>query len=134
MNKKIIAKIALFLALIFVLSSCAGDAPTLLPFINEASGEKDFGGMVFRVLSHADPGEGLDYIADGESPSVRKEMFIARMAEIEKEYNCDIEFNGDTDSNYPTYYISGIDRADIFQCRMKHAYGMYQQNYFISDA
>ncbi len=131
MNKKIIAKIALFLSLIFVLTSCAGDAPTLLPFVNDAYGEKDFGGMVFRVLSHADPGEGLDYIADGESPSVRKEMFIARMAEIEKEYNCDIEFNGDTDSNYPTYYISGIDRADIFQCRMKHAYGMYQQNYFI---
>ena len=131
MNKKIIAKIALFLALIFVLTSCAGDAPTLLPFINEASGEKDFGGMVFRVLSHADPGEGLDYIADGESPSLRKETFIKRAAQIEKDYNCDIEFNGDTDSNYPTYYISGIPRADIFQCRFKHAYGMYQQNYFI---
>lgn len=133
MKKSLISKIALFLVLIFVLTSCAGEAPELLAFIDDAAGDVDFGGMVFRVLSNADPGEGLDYIDDegNESPSIRKEMFIDRMAEIEKTYNCDIEFNGDTDSNYTTYYISGIPRADIVQVRMKHAYGMYAQNYFI---
>ena len=131
MKKSLFAKISLFLALIFVLTSCAGEAPELIAFLDEASGDMDFGGMVFRVLSNADPGEGLTYIDDDESPSFRKETFIARMQEIQDTYNCVIEFNGDTDSNYPSYYISGIPRADIYQCRFKHAYSMYQSNYFI---
>ena len=124
-------KFTLIVAIMIFVTACSGGSSTLLPFINEVSGEKDFGGMVFRVLSEASPGIGLDYVADGESPSVRKEMFISRMAEIEKEYNCDIEFNGDNETNYPMYYISGIDRADLLQYRVRYAYDLYQQDYFI---
>ena len=131
MNKRFFAKVALFLALVFVLSSCSGDGPVLLDFVKEMSSEINFEGMVFRVLSHADAGEGLDFIAEDESPTARKDLFIERMAEIEKTYNCDIIFDGDTDSNYPTYYIAGTPKADIYQSRFKHAYGMYQSNYFI---
>ena len=122
MKKKFFAKLALCLALILVLTSCAGNAPQLLDFLGNMASDIDFGGMEFRVLSHADAGEGLDFIAEDESPSNRKDAFIARLAEIEKTYNCDIICDGDEDRNYATYYISGIPRADFYQSRFKIAY------------
>ena len=58
MKKKFFAKLALCLALILVLTSCAGNAPQLLDFLGNMASDIDFGGMEFRVLSHADAGEG----------------------------------------------------------------------------
>ena len=131
MKKKFFAKLALCLALILVLTSCAGNAPQLLDFLGNMASDIDFGGMEFRVLSHADAGEGLDFIAEDESPSNRKDAFIARLAEIEKTYNCDIICDGDEDRNYATYYISGIPRADFYQSRFKIAFDMVGKNYFV---
>ncbi len=123
-------KFAFAMALMLLLTACAGEAPQLLDFIGEDVDVIDFGGMVFRIYNDGD--EDLRYIdKDSNATSARHEKVIKRLDDVETLYNCTII----TDCGEPTdaglKFASGIPCADFFNSSLKYAYPMFLAGYFI---
>ena len=131
MKKSLFAKISLFLALIFILTSCAGEAPELLDFLGDTSNDTvDFEGMTFRIYNTN--GEDLRYVnEESGAATARHEMLLARLDEVENKYDCTILTLDGEPSEFTLKYVAGTPCADLINNSINYAYPMYIADYFI---
>ncbi len=123
-------KIALVLAIMLFVTACAGEAPQLLSFLDDGTTEVDFEGMTFRIFHDAD--HDLRYVDEtSNAASFRHEKLLARLDEVEQNYNCTIITHCGDDPDFPLNYGSGIPFADFVHFRLKNSYPMYLAGYFI---
>lgn len=123
-------KIALIAAILMFVTACSGEAPELLDFIGQSTGEVNFEGMIFRIFNDGD--HDLRYIDEGSNAAtLRHEKLMARLDEVEKKYNCTIITHAGEETEFPLAYASGIPFADFVNLRLKDSYPMYIAGYFI---
>lgn len=127
-------KFALVAAIMLFVTACAGEAPQLLAFMSDEVSDIDFEGMTFRIFAEGQDDADFDLSVKKEDDyyyTVRDEMYLARIDEIEKTYNCKIESSYGEVSNFTSAYAASIPVADILQCRLKHYFNVYQAGYVL---
>ncbi len=87
-----IRKIALLIVMCLCIVGC-GQTATLLDFMPAETGELDFEGKIFHIVSDVDPSETVQnsFISYGANTS-NYDAAIRRFDEVAKKYNCKLEF------------------------------------------
>lgn len=127
-------KLALILALMLFVTACAGEAPELLSFMGGEDSDITFEGLTFRIFKEGAADGNFDLSVEKEDNyylSVRDEMYLERVAELEKKYDCNIESSYGTVSDMTGKYAANIPIADIFECRLKHYFNVYKAGYVL---
>ena len=123
-------KFALVMAIMLLVTACAGEAPQLIDFLDNENSTVDFEGMTFRIYRS----EGVDLRYAGEDGVVinaRQEKLLKHLDSIEKDYNCTIITRQGIVDDFSMSYVAGIPVADFVYFRLNRAYSMYLADYFI---
>lgn len=88
-----IKKIALLIVICLCIVGC-GQTATLLEFMPEATGEVNFEGKTFYIVSDVDPAESVQtsFLSYGAT-TANYDAAVQRFADVEKLYNCTLEFS-----------------------------------------
>lgn len=127
-------KLAFVAAIMIFVTACAGEAPQLLAFLSDEPSDIDFEGMTFRIFVEGADDANSDLSVKKEDDyyySTRDEMYLERIDYLEKTYNCNIESSYGEVSDMTGAYAANIPVADIFQCRLKHFFNVYQAGYVL---
>ena len=127
-------KLALILAMLLGVTACAGEMPELIDFLGVVDDSVTFDGMTFRIFKEGVESGNFDLSVEKEKGyylSARDEMYLARVAEIEEKYNCNIESSYGDVADMTGAYAANIPVADIFECRLKHYFNVYKAGYVL---
>ncbi len=127
-------KLALVAAIMVFVTACAGDVPQLLPFISTEPSDIDFEGLTFRIFKEGQDDANFDLSVEKEPDyytSFRDEMYLERIDELEKTYNCNIESSYGVVGDLTGAFAADLPIADIFECRLKHFFNVYQAGYIL---